>query len=158
MERRKARSTDAESIFSWFPSRAAAVLWAGLRVPDPLTLKWLAQEFETANYWVWVDATGVIQGVFALNFKEDGLARFGRFALSPILRGQGLAKGHVQEIMTLARSLGAKKLSLGVYGSNRVAKHVYESVGFEVFEQRVAEEDPSGVEYQMRLDLQEIYG
>jgi len=31
--------------------------------------------------------------------------------------------------------------------------HVYERVGFEVFEERAAEEDSSGVDYQMRLDL-----
>ena len=49
--------------------------------------------------------------------------------------------------------MGARQLSLGVYGSNRIAKHVYESVGFEVFEERPAQEDPSGVDYQMRLDL-----
>ena len=42
---------------------------------------------------------------------------------------------------------------MGVYGSNRIAKHVYDSVGFQVFEERVAEEDPSGVNYEMRLDL-----
>jgi len=155
LERRAACSTDAETIASWFPTRAEAILWAGPSVPDPLTSTWLAQRFETATYWVWLDGTGTIQGVFALklNFKEDGCARFGRFALSPSLRGQRLAKGLVREIIALARSLGAKRLSLGVYGSNRIARHVYESVGFEVFEQRVAEEDPSGVDYQMRLDL-----
>jgi ribosomal protein S18 acetylase RimI-like enzyme len=55
--------------------------------------------------------------------------------------------------MTLARSRGAKQLSLGVYGSNRIARHIYDNMGFQVFEERVAEEDPSGVSYQMRLAL-----
>jgi ribosomal protein S18 acetylase RimI-like enzyme len=153
LERREARSSDAESIVLWFPTRADVVLWAGTSVPEPLTSTWLAQRFERASYWVWVDETGTVQGVFALNLEEDGSARFGRFALSPGLRGQRLAKGLVQEIITLARSLGAKRLTLGVYGSNRIARCVYEGVGFEVFDERVAEEDPSRLDYQMKLDL-----
>jgi GNAT superfamily N-acetyltransferase len=128
-------------------------LWAGPTVPDPLTTMWLAQQFQTASYWVWIDETGIIQGLFALNFKEKGCARFGRFALSPGIRGRGFAKGFVEEIIGLARSLGAKQLSLGVYGSNLPTKHIYESLGFRAFEERIAEEDQSGVSYQMRLDL-----
>lgn len=152
-ERRAACSTDAESIVCWFPTRAEAVLWAGPGVPDPLTSTWLAQQFGKDSYWIWFDGMGTIQGVCTLNLKENGCARFGRFALSPCLRGQRLAKGFVLEIIALARSLGAIRVSLGVYGSNRIARHVYESVGFEVYEKRVAEEDPSGVNYQMRLAL-----
>lgn len=153
MERRAARSTDAETIVSWFSTRAEAVLWAGPSVPDPLTSAWVAQQFETASYWVWVDGADTAQGVFALNLKEHECTRFARFALSPSLRGQRLAKALVKEVITLARSLGAKRLSLGVYGSNRIARHVYESLGFEVFDERLADEDPSGVDYQMKLDL-----
>ena len=153
MERRAACSSDADSIVSWFPTRAEAVLWAGPSVPDPLTATWLAEQFEMGRYWVWVDDMGTVQGVFALNFKEDGSARFGRFALSPRLRGQHLATGLVREVIAVARSLGAKRLSLGVYGSNRKAKHVYESVGFQISSERMAEEDSSGVNYEMGLEL-----
>lgn len=153
-QRRAACSTDAESIVSWFPTRAEAILWGGPDVPEPLTATWLAQQFETGSYWVWVDQGGsTIEGVFSLRFLEEGSARLGRFALSPSLRGQRLAKGLVEEIKTLARSLGAKQLSLGVYGSNRIARHIYDSIGFQVFGERIAKEDPSGVSYQMRLAL-----
>jgi ribosomal protein S18 acetylase RimI-like enzyme len=95
----------------------------------------------------------MVHSVFALSFKGDGCARFGRFALSPDLRGRNLARGLVEEVLSMARSRGVKRLLLGVYGSNRVARRVYEAVGFEVYEERRAPEDPSGIDYQMRLDL-----
>jgi ribosomal protein S18 acetylase RimI-like enzyme len=136
----------------WFPTRAEAILWGGPNVPEPLTTAWLAQQIETGNYWVWIGKGGTIEGVFSLQFPGEGAARLGRFALSPSLRGQRLAKGFIEEIKTLARSLGAKQLFLGVYGSNGIARHIYDSTGFQVFEERAAEEDPSGVSYQMRFD------
>ena len=153
LKRRAARSTDSQSIVLWFPTRSEAILWGGPRVPEPLTSKWLAQEFETDSYRVWVDRAGMIEGVFSLRFLEDGVARLGRFALSPSLRKQRLAKGLVDEILALARSLGAKQLSLGVYGSNRIARHLYDGMGFQIFGERTAAEDLSGVSYQMKLTL-----
>ena len=125
----------------------------GPNVPDPLTSPWLEQEFEKHRHWVWVDRTGAIRGVFALAFRDEGLLRLARFALSPSARGQGSSRRLVEETIALARSLGAKRLSLAVYGSNRIARRVYESVGFRVCEERVAKEDPSGMNYEMLLDL-----
>jgi ribosomal protein S18 acetylase RimI-like enzyme len=153
LEKRAARSTDASSIILWFPTRAEAILWGGPNVPEPLTSAWLAQQIEKGSYWVWIGQSGTIEGVFGLRFLEEGSARLGRFALSPNLRGQRLAKRFVEDILTLARSLEVKQLSLGVYGSNRIARHIYDNMGFQVFEERVAHEDPSGVSYQMRLAL-----
>ena len=153
LERRTALSTDAATVVSWFPTRAEAILWGGPNVPDPLTSPWLEQEFQKHKHWVWVDRTGDIQGVFALVLRDEGLLRLARFALSPSARGQGSSKRLVEETIALARSLGAKQLCLAVYGSNRIARRVYDSVGFRIFEERVAKEDPSGMSYEMLIDL-----
>jgi len=59
----------------------------------------------------------------------------------------------MEEIKGLARSLGAKQLSLAVYGSNQTARHIYNQMGFQVVGERVAVEDPSGVSLKMRLNL-----
>jgi ribosomal protein S18 acetylase RimI-like enzyme len=72
-----------------------------------------------------------------------------RFAIAPRFRGQGLGRSLIQDILKLAGSLGAKRVSLGVYGSNRVARRLYESMGFTIFGERIAPEDPSGVSFQM---------
>ena len=124
LEKRPAISTDATSIVSWFPTRPEAILWGGPNVPDPLSSPWLEQEFQKHKHWAWVDRTGAIQGVFALVLRDEGLLRLARFALPPSLRGQRLSKRLVEETITLARSLGARQLSLAVYGSNRIARHL----------------------------------
>lgn len=121
-------------------------------MPEPLTAEWLAGEFDNGNYWVWIDQRE-IAGVFGLVFLEDGVAHLTRFAIAPELRGRRLAKGLMEEIKEVARSLGAKQLSLNVYGSNQVARHVYDEMGFRLFGERVAAEDPSGVSHKMRLNL-----
>jgi GNAT superfamily N-acetyltransferase len=58
-----------------------------------------------------------------------GHAHLMGFALLPSLRGCGLSKGLIEETISLARSLGAKNLSLGLYGSNLVARNVYHRYG-----------------------------
>jgi ribosomal protein S18 acetylase RimI-like enzyme len=154
LKRRPAVAADAQSVASWFPTKSEVILWAGPTAPESLTPEWLIQQFQATGYYsVWVDSFDRVQGVFALNIKGGGCARFGRFALSPDFRGRGLAKKLVEEVVSVARFRGVKQLSLGVYGSNHVAKHVYESCGFEVFEERPCEEDSSGINYQMKLNL-----
>jgi ribosomal protein S18 acetylase RimI-like enzyme len=153
LERRQAHPTDAASIVFWFSSAAEATLWGGPQVPTPLTSQWLAKEFEKGTYWVWVDQTGKIEGLFGLAFPEEGLARLMRFAIAPEQRGQRLAEGFVEEIKGFARSLGARQLSLGVYGSNQIARHIYDRTGFQVVGERIAAEDTSGVSHQMMLTL-----
>jgi ribosomal protein S18 acetylase RimI-like enzyme len=154
LERRQAYSADAANIVGWFSTAAEATSWGGPKVPQPLTAEWLAGEFEKGNYWVWIDQSDKIGGIFGLIFPGDGLAHLIRFAIAPELRGRRLAKGLMEEIKELARSLRAKQLSLWVYGSNHVARHVYDEMGFQLFGERVAAEDPSGVSHKMRLDLQ----
>jgi ribosomal protein S18 acetylase RimI-like enzyme len=153
LERRQALPGDADEIVCWFSSAAEATLWGGPQVPAPLTSQWLAQEFERGGYWVWLGADGKPQGVFGLVFLEDNLVHLARFALAPDLRGRGLARGCLEEIKNLARSLGAERLSLGVYGSNRIAIHIYKTMGFHLAGERAATEDPSGVSFMMKLDL-----
>lgn len=76
-----------------------------------------------------------------------------RFAIAPAMRGKGLAASLVREVMDIARSRGDSAMSLWVYGSNTIARRVYDELGFNVAGQRVAEEDASGVSFRMQRDL-----
>jgi ribosomal protein S18 acetylase RimI-like enzyme len=153
LERRQAQPGDADEIVSWFSSAAEAILWGGPQVPAPLTSQWLIEEFEKGGYWVWVGHDGNPAGVFGLIFLDDDLAHLARFALAPNLRGRGLARHCIEEVKSLARSMGARRLALGVYGSNRIALHIYKTMGFHLVGDRAASEDTSGVSYKMKLDL-----
>jgi ribosomal protein S18 acetylase RimI-like enzyme len=152
VHRRPAHSSDAEEIVGWFLTRWEMMAWGGGKVPDPLTADWLAGEFAKASYWVWVDEEGALGGVFGLMPVETG-ARLIRFSLSPGMRGRGLAKALLEEILEVARASGARQVSLGVCGANSAARHLYDAAGFQLAGERVVEWNPSGVSHEMTLDL-----
>ncbi|MDE6851493.1 MAG: GNAT family N-acetyltransferase [Lachnospiraceae bacterium] len=57
--------------------------------------------------------------------------RFGFVILDPVLRGQGNGKKMLQLAIDYAKnSLGASKITLGVFANNDSARYCYESVGF----------------------------
>ncbi len=152
MNRRPAQSEDAEEIVSWFPARNDVVMWGGPKIPDPLTADWLADEFGKSRHWVWADDSGALCGVFCLLPRDAGV-HLTRFAISPDMRGRGLARPMVQEIILVAQLSGARQLSLRVYGSNAKARHLYDDAGFQIVEERQTEEDSSGVSHDMVLPL-----
>ena len=154
LERRKARPSDAEIVHTWFPTHLDAVIWAGPKVPNPLTAAWLAKEFKADTHWVWVDDDDTPQAMFVLR-DRDGCAHLARFGLAPAMRGKGLARGMIQEIADEAYEAGADCLTLKVYLNNARARHIYDEMGFRVIETFDGAGDPGGPGVRMRLELGE---
>jgi ribosomal protein S18 acetylase RimI-like enzyme len=155
LERRKAQAFDAAAIVSWFPTHLDAVIWAGPKVADPLTVEWLGQEFKTDMHWVWVDDDDTPQAMFKLLYPEPGRAHLTRFGIAPAMRGKGLARGMMEEIADEAYEAGADYLTLHVYLSNPRARHIYDQMDFRVVEEIPGTDDPAGPSVRMRLDLDE---
>ena len=155
LERRKARTSDAVFIFPWFSSHLDAVMWAGPKIPEPITVEWLSSEFRSAGHWVWVDADDTPQAMFKLIDKGHGRAHLTRFAIAPAMRGKGLAAGLMQEIADEAYEAGADHLTLNVYRSNAHARRIYVQLGFQVVEENDSTGDPGGPSTHMRLNLEE---
>jgi ribosomal protein S18 acetylase RimI-like enzyme len=153
LTRRQAVPADAAIIIGWFPSRRDAVWWGGPTVADPLTAAWLLEQFAAGTFWVWTDRSGVIQAMAGMKAAAGGTAYLNRFAVAPVMRGQGLSARLAAELIAIARHRGDTSMSLWVYGSNHVARHLYEKLGFKVVDQRDADEDSSGVSINMRLEL-----
>jgi GNAT superfamily N-acetyltransferase len=153
LKRREATAGDASTIIGWFPTRLEAVWWGGRAVPDPLTADWLVDQFGQGRYWVWCDGQGVIQAVAGLRAMDRGLAWLNRFGIAPAMRGRGLAAELMDEVIGIARRRGDSRMGLGVYGSNRIARRVYDRLGFLPVSERVAAEDPSGVSITLQMDL-----
>lgn len=154
LERRKARASDAVFIYPWFPAHLDAVMWAGPKVPDPLTVEWLSSEFRSAVHWVWVDEDDTPQAMFKLLYPEPGRAHLTRFGVAPAMRGKGLARGLIEEIADEAYEAGANHLTLNVYASNPRARHIYDQLDFRVVEENDSTNDPGGPSVHMRLDLE----
>src|SRR4029078_1505751 len=62
----------------------------------------------------------------------DGLAALRWVVLDPTLRGSGLGKGLIGEVVEAARSLGYDCIGLDTFSEVRAAAHIYRSHGFEV--------------------------
>lgn len=153
LKRREATAEDAQVVIAWFSTRLETVWWGGPTVPNPLTVQWLVDQFALGRYWVWLDGQGVIQAVAGLRAMDGGMAWLNRFGIAPAMRGQGLAAELMGEIIDIARRRGDSRIGLGVYGSNRIARRVYDRLGFEPISERVADEDPSGISITMQRDL-----
>ena len=153
LKRREATPADALTIIGWFPTRLEAVWWGGPTVPDPLIADWLIEQFGQGRYWVWCDGQGAIQAIAGLRAMEGGLAWLNRFGIAPAMRGRGLAAELMDEVIEIARRRGDSRMGLGVYGSNHVARRVYDRLGFLPVSERAATEDPSGRSITMHCDL-----
>jgi ribosomal protein S18 acetylase RimI-like enzyme len=153
LTRREAAPEDAAVIVGWFPTRRDAVWWGGPTVSDPLTPEWLVEQFAAGAFWVWIDQAGAIQAMAGMKAVTGATAYLNRFAVAPARRGQGLSARLVTELIAIARHRGDTSMSLWVYGSNHVARHLYETLGFKVVDQREADEDASSVSINMRLEL-----
>jgi ribosomal-protein-alanine N-acetyltransferase len=153
LKRREATANDAPTIIGWFPTRLEAVWWGGRAVPDPLTADWLVDQFGQGRFWVWCDGEGAIHAVAGLRAMEGGLAWLNRFGIAPAMRGQGLAAELMDEVIEIARRRGDHRMGLGVYGSNHIARRVYDRLGFLPIGERAAAEDPSGVSITMQCEL-----
>jgi len=153
LTRREATEEYAAIIVGWFPTRHDAVWWGGPTVSDPLTAAWLVAQFPAGAFWVWTGQDKVIQAMAGLKAMDDGTAYLNRFAVAPAMRGQGLSVRLMTELIAIARDRGDSAMSLWVYGSNTIARRVYDRLGFKVVKQREAEEDPSGVSINMRLEF-----
>jgi ribosomal-protein-alanine N-acetyltransferase len=153
LRRREATDEDATVIVGWFPTRRDAVWWGGPTVSDPLTAEWLIAQFPAGDFWVWTDRDNAIQAMAGLKAMPDGTAYLNRFGVAPAMRGKGLSARLMAELIQIARDRGDTAMSLWVYGSNMIARRVYDRLGFRIVTQREAEEDASGVSIRMRLAL-----
>jgi RimJ/RimL family protein N-acetyltransferase len=70
---------------------------------------------------------------FAVRDESAGkIAFIYDFELKPEFRGKGYGAESLRAIEPIVQELGLKKISLHVFGKNKVAWHLYEKVGYEV--------------------------
>jgi N-acetylglutamate synthase-like GNAT family acetyltransferase len=88
---------------------------------------------ERERVWI-VERDGELAGCLALTDEGDaGVIRW--FVLDPAVRGQGLGRRLLAELMSDAEALGYERLRLETFSDLRVAARMYRSYGFEVVEE-----------------------
>ena len=82
---------------------------------------------------VWmVERDGVFNGCLALTDEGDGLAMVRWFVLDPALRGNGLGRRLLGELLEEAQVNGYTKVCLETFSELRAAAHLYRDHGFAV--------------------------
>ena len=81
--------------------------------------------------WI-VESDGVPAGCLALSDEGGGEGRVRFFVLTPELRGMGLGRQLLDELLANARSAGYDRLTLATFSDLRAAAHLYRQAGFQV--------------------------
>jgi RimJ/RimL family protein N-acetyltransferase len=148
---RPARPEDAEAMVRWFVDLTELAKWGGPDVRFPLTSDQLAAWIDEGSRpmprvcYTAVDSDG--RPVGHVEFRRDPArkwARLGRFAVAPVLRGQGFGRALFEHAVLMAfTELGVEHLALAVATTNERAIRLYRSCGFSdegaVSESRTAE-------------------
>ncbi len=95
-----------------------------------------------------------LRGCLALTDEGDGLGRPRWFVLAPELRGRGLGRGLVDELVARAREQGFERLELETFSALSAAARIYRELGFRVTSERRRKDWGPPITYQhYRLEL-----
>jgi GNAT superfamily N-acetyltransferase len=114
-----------------------------------------ARGFPRENEGTWiVESDGEHAGSIGLTDEGEGLAMLRWVVLDPALRGRGLGRRLVEEVVAFAESAGYERIALETFSDLTTAARIYRSVGFEVeWEQRGPRWGRDDVTYQ-RYELE----
>jgi GNAT superfamily N-acetyltransferase len=83
-----------------------------------------------------VERDGPLLGALALTDERNGLGRVRWFALDPSLRGRGLGRSLIAELLDEARGTGLRRLELATFSALTVAARIYRDAGFRIVWER----------------------
>jgi ribosomal protein S18 acetylase RimI-like enzyme len=101
----------------------------------------------TGAVWL-IEAGGPLLGALALTDEGGGVGRVRWFALDPILRGRGLGRSLMAELLDEARAAGLCTLRLETIKVLTVAARIYTGSGFRVVWEREREDWGPRITYQ----------
>jgi GNAT superfamily N-acetyltransferase len=91
---------------------------------------------ETEAVWI-VERAGEHAGSLALTDEGGGLGTVRWFLLDPTVRGRGLGRRLVGELVEVARRAGYRRLGLETFSELEAAAHIYRGFGFELVDAEV---------------------
>jgi GNAT superfamily N-acetyltransferase len=106
---------------------------------DPRFAASLAWSIEAARARGWPDRGGAVwlldrgprlEGSLALTTDGDGVGRVRWFVLAPAVRGRGLGRRLLAELLSRARAAGLARLELETFSALTVAASIYLQAGF----------------------------
>jgi ribosomal protein S18 acetylase RimI-like enzyme len=98
---------------------------------------------------VWlIDGEGGLSGCLGLMVEEHRVGRVRWFVLAPELRGRGLGRALVAELVEEARAAGMRRLVLETFSALTAAARIYRGVGFRVVWEQATDKWGPEITYQ----------
>jgi ribosomal protein S18 acetylase RimI-like enzyme len=111
---------------------------------------------ESGGVWL-VELDGTLEGCLGLTDEHDGSGHVRWFVFAPALRGSGLGRQLLFELLAEARAAGMHRLEFETFSDLRAAAHLYRDAGFEVISEVRRDDWGPTITYQhYRLDLNTI--
>jgi ribosomal protein S18 acetylase RimI-like enzyme len=98
--------------------------------------------------WVADDGNGRVLGSLALTDEGGGCGRIRWFVIDPCLRGTGLGRSLLGELLVEARAQGLGQLALETFSSLESAARLYREAGFRLVWERPREDWGTAITYQ----------
>lgn len=153
---RPAIPEDLNVIVSWIKNPEMLKRWGGplLTYPPDPQKTWNEIQMTSKDTLSFIDQTGNVIGFAQTFLKEPQAVHFGRIIVSPAMRGMGLGRRLLKQLIQLVLSkYEAERITLNVYRDNFPAYNLYKSVGFVVMS-----EDEVKNSYGMCLWLKSVQG
>jgi ribosomal protein S18 acetylase RimI-like enzyme len=102
---------------------------------------------EQGGVWL-LDGPGALDGAMAFTEEGGGVGRVRWVVFAPELRGRGLGRQLIGELLSEARGAGLRRLELETFSELKAAARIYRDVGFRVVWEREREDWGPRIVYQ----------
>lgn len=147
---------DLNVIVSWIKNPEMLERWGGplLTYPPDTQKTWNEIQMTSKDTLSFIDQTGNVIGFAQTSLKEPQAVHFGRIIVSPAMRGMGLGRRLLKQLIQLVLSkYETERITLNVYRDNLPAYNLYKSLGFVA-----VSEDEVQNSYGMCLWLKSVQG
>ena len=130
----RAVESDIDELMAWFPDAHSINLWGGPAFRFPFNRESFHADCRWIEYSSFClrDAAGNIAAFGQLTYRY-GRSHLARLVANPAMRGQGIGRKLLQELIAVARTEpDVEEIALFVYKDNEPAYRCYLALGFRV--------------------------
>ena len=100
------------------------------RHPSNCTEDWIKKDRERGVTYFVIENENIIAGCVALEKANPDVCYLERLAVLPDQRRRGFGKALVTQVLSQAKSLGAKSVNIGIIAEQTELKNWYKGIGF----------------------------
>jgi N-acetylglutamate synthase-like GNAT family acetyltransferase len=100
------------------------------RHPSNCTADWIQKDMERGVTYFVIENENVVAGCVALELANSEVSYLERLAVLPDQRRRGFGNALVTHVLSQAKSLGAKRVNIGIIAEQNELKKWYKKIGF----------------------------